>query len=162
MRSDALCIQLSAIPDERSEGKAGGRILPASLGIEPQGIGDLMKSSYSERERLAVEDAAIITLAGQLAEDKRRNKASQVPKEPDTLAAIAALPTDVKAVFVFVDALTKSSGEPFDDCLNRLFLASEALVEAHWALIEAVAHELATRGELSGVEFENVIYREVV
>jgi hypothetical protein len=68
----------------------------------------------------------------------------------------------MKTTLAFVRTLTLHDDDienAFNKLLAQLHHRAEALVDEHWAIIEAVAEELTERGELDGRELEDTIYR---
>jgi hypothetical protein len=62
------CIYASAVTTEEYEGVEGGRVLPVTLGWDGR---PLDKPFYDERERIALEDAVVVMLAGAIGEARQ-------------------------------------------------------------------------------------------
>jgi CheY-specific phosphatase CheX len=141
-------ISATVVGDENSFGAVRGRMLPLSLGQTEIAKG----RPYSRRECVAMQDAAMIGLAGPVAEALHSGISYQLPGEPKT--------SDERRAIGMVHLLTYGQPEhAYEKMAVSLCQECGELLTANLSSVEAIASSLKKQGTLNGVEIEEILLR---
>jgi hypothetical protein len=115
------------------------------------------KASYSARERVAMEDTVIISLAGGLAEGRFSGASYEL--DPDNRRT-----RDERLAVALAHLM--SLNEVDQDKVFRVSIAelqreARILIDENWDLIETLANELITQRTMDGATIEETLYRRL-